>query len=381
MPLVQSNSGTNDGVTNITPTLPGATTAGNTIIIKVSSAGTLSTPSGFVSRSPQVNIQGCYHFDKLVASGNSSDLPTMVQGGAFNAIWIVEEWSGITAFKTSNGANSGFSGGGSFSTGTVTPSAGATLFSAYMGVSASSTPDTFAAGDPQSWTNSFTGTVSLARTGSAGSGRDSMVGGSATFQATADGSTAYSTAATFTPSGNGAPHLIIAAYAISAPSTQALTGAVKAATSLKAAGLDGRAALSGNASVEVASRNNIVAQSVTTSQPVLVAATQSAFSTAASKTASGISVQNGDVLVAHGMMGASTADQISIIATTAGSTVAWTLLADLPGVADGGQPYLRTWSTTASAAGTVTVTFSRSPDSVVTVASSRSTETRQALAR
>jgi hypothetical protein len=216
MALVQSNTGSSAGVTNLTPSLPGATTAGNTILLMVSSAGTISTPSGFTSRSPQVNIQGCYFFEKLVASGNSTDTPTMAQGGTYNGTWIIAEYSGITAFRTSNGANSGFSANGSYSTGNVTPAAGATLLVAYVGVSTAN-PDTLNASDPQSFTNSFTKQASVYVPPAAGSGRDGIAGGWATNQVTANGSTAYSSGASFTASTNsGAPHRIIAAYAHSA---------------------------------------------------------------------------------------------------------------------------------------------------------------------
>ena len=214
MAQVQRNSGTTNGVTTITPTLPGATTAGNSIVLMVSSAGTLSTPAGFTSRSPQVNMQGCYLFDKLVASGNATDTPSLTQGGAYNATWLIAEYSGITAFKTSNGNNSGFVSNGSISGASVTPTAGNVLLVAYMGLSNPNAAQTFAAGDPQSWTNSFTGEQSILRTGTAGAGRDSMAAGWATRQVAANGSTAYSTAASFTStSGTGAPHQIISAYA------------------------------------------------------------------------------------------------------------------------------------------------------------------------
>lgn len=219
MPLVQSNSGANNGVTNLVPTLPGATTAGNAIILMVSSAGTLSTPSGFISRNPQVNIQGCYFFEKLSASGNSTDTPTMVQGGTFNGSWFIAEYSGITSFKTSNGSNStGVANGSMGATPSLTPAAGDTLIFAYFGISAS-TIASYTAGDPTSWTNSFTGQASLQLAGVSGSGRDGMANGWATRQVTANGSTSYSTAASATVSTSTSnPHRIIVAYAHSASS-------------------------------------------------------------------------------------------------------------------------------------------------------------------
>jgi hypothetical protein len=213
---VQKNSGTTNGVTSIVTSLGSATTAGNSILLMVSSAGTLSTPAGFTSRSPQVNIQGCYLFEKLVASGNATDTPSMTQGGAYNAVWFIAEYSGITAFRTSNGSSSTNNGAGSYATPGITPVAGNTLFVAYMGITGSNaTTTTFGAGEPSSWTNSFTGQQSLLRPGSASAGQDSLAGGWATFQVNATGSTAYSTAASYTlpTAGLGNPHRIIAAYA------------------------------------------------------------------------------------------------------------------------------------------------------------------------
>ena len=229
MAQVQRNSGTTNGVTTITPTLPGATTAGNSIVLMVSSAGTLSTPAGFTSRSPQVNMQGCYLFDKLVASGNATDTPSLTQGGAYNATWLIAEYSGITAFVTSNGSNAALGASSPTSTASVTPSAGNRLLVAYMSISGNGAATTFAAGDPQSWTNSFTGEQSIPRTGTAGAGRDSMTSGWATCQVAANGSTAYSTAASWACSGTGAPHHIISAYAHSTGPTAYTMPAVNGA--------------------------------------------------------------------------------------------------------------------------------------------------------
>lgn len=215
MAQVQKNSGTVNGVTTIAPTLGSATTAGNSILLFVSSAGTLTTPAGFTSRSPQVNLQGCYLFDKLVASGNATDTPSMTQGGTFNAIWFIAEYSGITAFRNSNGANANVSPHNVvYTTGTVTPAAGATLLVGYVGFTGSTQTATYAAGDPQGWTNSFVSQQSLLQTGTVASGRDSLACGWSAFQVTANGSTAYSTGALVSCStSSAAPHRIISSYA------------------------------------------------------------------------------------------------------------------------------------------------------------------------
>lgn len=211
---LQKNGGSVNLNASIVTSLPGATTAGNTILIFANGAATISTPAGFTSRSPQVNNQGLYLFEKLVASGNATDTPTLTMAGAYNSTWQIAEYSGVTGFGTSSGNTSAFVGGASIATPAITPTSGNRLLVAFMGVTANSSTNTFAAGDPQSWTNSFTGQQSNTRTGGAGTGNDSMVGGWAARAVTASGSTSYSTAATFTPTGNGAPATIIAAYAV-----------------------------------------------------------------------------------------------------------------------------------------------------------------------
>lgn len=229
MAQVQKNSGTTSLSASIVPTLGVATTAGNTILIFANGAGTITTPSGFTSRSPQVNIQGLYLFEKLVASGTSADTPTLTMSGAYNATWQIAEYSGLTAFDVSSGNNSGQVAGGSKPTPSITPTTGARTLVAFMGVTGSSASiTTFASGDPQSWTNSFTGQDSSARLGGGGAGNDSMVGGWAQqLGVTGNGVTTFSTAATFTPTGGtGAPATIIASYTeAAAGATYTLTAA------------------------------------------------------------------------------------------------------------------------------------------------------------
>ena len=102
---VQKNGGTVSANASIATSLPGATTAGNTILIFASGGGTITTPSGFTSRSPAVNALGCYIFEKLVASGNSTDTPTLTMSGAYDAVWQIAEYKNITAYDTSSGTS------------------------------------------------------------------------------------------------------------------------------------------------------------------------------------------------------------------------------------------------------------------------------------
>ncbi len=213
--LVQQNGGSINGNVNIATSFGSATTSGNTILIFANGAGTITTPSGFTSRFPQVNIQGCYLFEKLVASGNSSDTPTLVMSGAYNATWQIAEYSGITALDTGNGNNAGFSTITSVSTPSITPTSGLRQIVAFIVASASIYTGVFDAGQPTSWGNSFAGRRSDTQTGSAPSGRDSMIGGWADIQVTASGAS-YSTSAAVTSVGGGVANAgtatIIAAY-------------------------------------------------------------------------------------------------------------------------------------------------------------------------
>lgn len=211
---VQKNAGSVNLNTSIVTSLPGATTAGNTILIFANGAGTITTPAGFVSRSQQVSNQGLYLFEKLVASGNATDTPTLTMAGAYNAIWQIVEYPGVTAFGTSSGNTAGSTGSGVVATPSITPTAGKRLLVAFMGVTATVATQAFSAGDPQGWTNQFGGQQSTSRLGAASpAGNDSLVSGWAEQVVTASGSTAYSTAAGFFSSpANGFPATIIASY-------------------------------------------------------------------------------------------------------------------------------------------------------------------------
>lgn len=211
---VQKNGGAVNGNANLVTSLGSATTSGHTILIFVNDAGTIATPSGFTSVSPQVSAQGFYLFEKLVASGNSTDTPTLVTGGAFNGIWFIAEYSGITARDTSNGNNAALAVITSYTSASITPTAGARLLVASIGGTAGGFADTYNAADPQGWTSSFVGQQSLQQPGVSGAGRDSIMSGWSAQSVTASGSTAFSTTATFTESGGGptAGASIIAAY-------------------------------------------------------------------------------------------------------------------------------------------------------------------------
>jgi hypothetical protein len=213
--LVQQNGNHSPASASIVTSLGLTTTAGNTILIFANGAGTISTPTGFTSRSPQVNAQGCYLFEKLVASGNATDTPTLTMSGAFDATWQIAEYSGVTSSDTSSGNNAAGQAANPlvWSTPSIIPAVGNRLLVAFAVASGSNFADTMTG--PGSWTSSFTGRRSDQQPGSSGTGLDSMTGGWADRNVVGDGSTGFSTSATITDAGTNAaaPASIIAAYA------------------------------------------------------------------------------------------------------------------------------------------------------------------------
>lgn len=210
--LIQSNSGSSNAATTSATSLGSATTAGNEILIFAQASATISTPAGFTSRSPQVNTQGFYLFEKLTASGDATDTPNLSIGGAANTTWVILEYSGISAYDTSTGSNVGFGAGASpQATPSITPASGNRLVMAAVGVSTIPS-GTFNPGDPTGWTNSFSSVLSVLQPGPG----DSLALGVASRQVVGNGATTFSTAAsyTITTGGGQGNATIIASYAI-----------------------------------------------------------------------------------------------------------------------------------------------------------------------
>lgn len=93
--------------------------------------------------------------------------------------------------------------------------------------------------------------------------------------------------------------------------------------------------------------------------PSFISATATSFSlTTTPQTTGSIAVQNGDVLVAHGVREQATV--VITIATATGSTSAWTLREDVPGSTDSQRSHVRSWTATATATGNITVSFTAS---------------------
>lgn len=258
---IQKNGGGSAASANIVTSLPGPTTAGNSILLFAQGAGTITTPAGFVSRSPQVNAQGLYLFERLTALGDASDTPTLVMGGPYNATWLIVEYSGLSAYDTSAGNNAvSVSDGNPVAFQSITPASGNKLLVACLGVSTGN-PGTYSAGDPKNWTGSFSGEQSVAQTGAVGAGLDSLVQGWASREVIASGSTPYTTTATFDSlsSHTGSPATIIAAYtAVSASGVQALAGLLGITSRIAVANAGG-ASLSARTAMTITARPSIIA--------------------------------------------------------------------------------------------------------------------------
>lgn len=212
---VQHFEGSTINTASIATSLPGATTAGHSIMIFAQGAGTITTPAGFTSESPQVNQQGFYVFDKMVASGNSTDTPTLTMSGTFTATWMIVEYSGLTAIDTSSG-NNGSTGNNTtpIATPSITPTAGTRLLVAAVG-GVRGDPSAFDPGtNPSTWTSSFVGQASVQQASGGGTGQAALGHGWAAETVTANGSTAFSTSAILTNGATSsyAPASIIAAY-------------------------------------------------------------------------------------------------------------------------------------------------------------------------
>lgn len=192
--IAQSNSGTtgSSAPSSVNVTLPGSSAAGNTLVLAVSAdAYFASPPTGWTlnANSKNETFLGQYIFTKVAAGGESSW--SISTGSSVPMAWVVMEVAGAAASAFDIAAAQFVqSSGNSYTTPNLTPSAGQRLLVAAIGGSLSSTTLQSVAG----WTNSFT-ELADQWTSMASGTNDSL--GVATRIVTADGSTAYSTGATW----------------------------------------------------------------------------------------------------------------------------------------------------------------------------------------
>lgn len=199
MGIVQQASGTFTA-TGFSPTLPGASNAANTVILIIAGNTTVTTPTNWTLRTSQVNEMGHYWYDRAAVSLTS----VTVASAAGQGTWWIVEVDGIHDISTS--ANN-ISAGTTYNTPNLTPTAGDRTILASIG----SLILGGAARTVSGWTNSFIEQIDVCQATA-----DAPMQGGAALSVTANGSTAYSTAATYSASSTGRSALI-GAYTVAAP--------------------------------------------------------------------------------------------------------------------------------------------------------------------
>lgn len=219
--LVQSAEGTSTLAT-VTASFPSTPTNGNLIVLRFAADDYNGTPNTGWTQSTgmeQQTYHGGYLWWKIASGGSNSFQYTI--GSATNSSWTLEEWSGLEAspYDTSNG-QSAVSSSGSYTTPSITPSAGDRLLLAALG-SSNSSGDMSA--DLTGWTNSFTGSICSGPVSASGT-RDNIGGAYRTV--TANGSTSYSTGASFPFTKQSHSGMIIAFKVASGGGGQSITGSL-----------------------------------------------------------------------------------------------------------------------------------------------------------
>jgi hypothetical protein len=199
MAVVGRSSGTFNTVTGFSVTPQGATfTSGNTVVVIVFGNTVVSTPGSMTQRATSVVDLGLYAYDKTGA-GESSIAFTNSSG---SGTWHAWELSSGSAFLSPASAIQTSAGNTTYTTGTLTPTAGARhLLAAVGGVGG------VAARTVTAFSDSFTERADLQVTA-----QDWPFAGFADRDVTADGVTAYSTTATFSGATATARGAVLLAY-------------------------------------------------------------------------------------------------------------------------------------------------------------------------
>lgn len=215
--LVQTlDAAQNTGLATVTANFSAAT-AGNLLVLTVA-ADDYRTTSGsgrpestgwsLPTGGAQETFLGHYLWYKSAAGGETSVQYTI--GSASPSCWCFAEWSGMdsTPYDTSTGALAQ-SSGDTYTTPNLTPSSGERLLIATLGASSGGAWTTL---DMTTWLNSFTEVADIGTTLGSGT-RD--IQGMASLAVTANGSTAYSSGATY-PNVAQSRTAIIASFKVAA---------------------------------------------------------------------------------------------------------------------------------------------------------------------
>lgn len=219
--LVQSAEGTSTLAT-VTASFPSTPTNGNLIVLCFAADDYNGTPNTGWTQSTgmeQQTFHGGYIWWKVASGGSNSFQYTI--GSATNSSWVLLEVSGLDAapYDISAGQCTN-SSAGSYTTPSITPTSGDRFIVAALG-SSNSSGDMSA--DLTTWLNSFTHIRSSGPVSASGT-RDSI--GVASRDVTANGSTSYSTGASFPFTKTSHSGMIIAFKVASGGGGQSITGSL-----------------------------------------------------------------------------------------------------------------------------------------------------------
>lgn len=144
MALIQQASGTFTGTT-LTPTLPAASSASNGVVIIICGNTTITTPTNWNLRASQVNYMGHYWLDRIGTPLTS----VTITCGAGSGTWWAAEIAGAYFFSVT-GANN-IAASTTYTTPTLTPTAGTREIIASIG----STTPTSTIRTADTWLNGF----------------------------------------------------------------------------------------------------------------------------------------------------------------------------------------------------------------------------------
>lgn len=205
--LVQTkDAAQNTGQATTAATWDTAATAGNLLLLSVAADDYAATPpSGWTESTgcKQETFLGHYLWWKVAAGGETSVNYTI--GSASPSCWITAEYSGLTStpYDISSGQFAQ-SSGSTYTTPNLTPTSGDRLIIASMGASSGGAWSSL---DVTTWLNSFTEVADIGTTLGSGT-RD--IQGVASLAVTANGSTAYSSGATYPSVAQSRTGIIIA---------------------------------------------------------------------------------------------------------------------------------------------------------------------------
>jgi hypothetical protein len=306
VPIVQQASGTWSG-TSVTPTLPGASSASNLVVLIIAGNTTVTTPGSWNLRTSQVNQMGHYLYDRAGFSLTSVAVTTASGQGTW---WIAEISGGV--YDTSTSANS-TSGSGTYVTPSLTPASGTRILIASLG-STSTVARTISG-----WTNSFVEQADVCQA----SADFPMQGVAVLDSVAANGSTAYSTTATYSLTSPGRS-AIIASYATSAGGgSPSVTAALTGSGTLSAATAEvekATAALTGSGALSAPVVPRLAVTEALSGSGTLSAAVVPAFAQTANLTGSGTLSATTQVAVTASATGSGSLTAVTVEREAAGAS-------------------------------------------------------------